>query len=736
MNFLSEVMATAGKIEMDELRYKIRRIKEDISTLKSKVNDIVKREYVQFIPLVEDDEDLTLEAIHLADEMESLSNRIDKQMKVEVTECLTEVANLSEAFRESNLLLEALQKLLFIHDNLQSTRDIHDNESRTKAIKKLIGISELLDTMSDQFESLEILEGIRAEIDEQWQSFLLSDNEALRKHITWDEREPSCKNRQLTLTVSENFAKSEILEALNLLDDLPLVTSKFCEGLMSKILIPLMTQPHSVDIMTTKGAQLILRSIPSTVDQPIQLKMENLLKVFQFLSEYLSVPIDETRKFTSKVDDFIAENFCELFIKHCVVDSIPFKQKDYRNYEKFVCQIMSFETSLRKMGFLSHKTTALSHFTSNSEEQFSENASQVHIAKARDLMKKDLHRMTQVAPSNVSNESIADNWHMDLCENTFEFPTCCISQSATELVGALTEIMEDIVHSTSTLHAVKLFCAARNIVSMYADVVSVYHAKMLTSIPQQAALFFNNCFYLAHKSVFLIVEYKPKFPQTLDARLVTMVDLVQPLRKAGLTVLIEQVQTQKKQIVDIIKDSGLITLGDTSVFPVSIEKSMRQCLRQLKLLQSVWTHILPASTYTKIMGQISSTLVEELINCILSIDDIASDVATNLVTIFQNIIEDLPRLFPNPQEVFRLIRKWGRFVELTKVLGGTLQEIDERWADGKGPLAEEFKADQVRHLIRALFRDTERRANLLARIQIQINTRGADPFSLKKRSAK
>lgn len=82
--------------------------------------------------------------------------------------------------------------------------------------------------------------------------------------------------------MSENFAKSEILEALNLLDDLPLVTSKFCEGLMSKILIPLMTQPHSVDIMTTKGAQLILRSIPSTVDQPIQLKMENLLKVTKF----------------------------------------------------------------------------------------------------------------------------------------------------------------------------------------------------------------------------------------------------------------------------------------------------------------------------------------------------------------------------------------------------------------------------------------------------------------------
>jgi centromere/kinetochore protein ZW10 len=50
-------------------------------------------------------------------------------------------------------------------------------------------------------------------------------------------------------------------------------------------------------------------------------------------------------------------------------------------------------------------------------------------------------------------------------------------------------------------------------------------------------------------------------------------------------------------------------------------------------------------------------------------------------------------------------------------LGATLRDIDDRWADGKGPLAHEFTPDEVKQLIRALFRNTERRSVILAKIK-------------------
>lgn len=68
------------------------------------------------------------------------------------------------------------------------------------------------------------------------------------------------------------------------------------------------------------------------------------------------------------------------------------------------------------------------------------------------------------------------------------------------------------------------------------------------------------------------------------------------------------------------------------------------------------------------------------------------------------------------QEIHRHVKKWAKFGELQLLLGGGLREVDDRWADGKGPLAQEFTADQVRHLLRALFQISDRRAVLLAKI--------------------
>lgn len=45
-----------------------------------------------------------------------------------------------------------------------------------------------------------------------------------------------------------------------------------------------------------------------------------------------------------------------------------------------------------------------------------------------------------------------------------------------------------------------------------------------------------------------------------------------------------------------------------------------------------------------------------------------------------------------------------------------MADIVEQWADGKGVFSLNYKADEIKHLIRALFQNTDRRANALARI--------------------
>jgi len=49
------------------------------------------------------------------------------------------------------------------------------------------------------------------------------------------------------------------------------------------------------------------------------------------------------------------------------------------------------------------------------------------------------------------------------------------------------------------------------------------------------------------------------------------------------------------------------------------------------------------------------------------------------------------------------------------VLGARLYEIADRWADG--PLSAELTAAEVKHLIRALFENNERRSATLAAVK-------------------
>lgn len=63
------------------------------------------------------------------------------------------------------------------------------------------------------------------------------------------------------------------------------------------------------------------------------------------------------------------------------------------------------------------------------------------------------------------------------------------------------------------------------------------------------------------------------------------------------------------------------------------------------------------------------------------------------------------------------VKRWFKFQELQLILSANMREIVDRWSSGKGPLASHFTADDVKHLIRALFQNTERRAAALAKIR-------------------
>lgn len=104
-------------------------------------------------------------------------------------------------------------------------------------------------------------------------------------------------------------------------------------------------------------------------------------------------------------------------------------------------------------------------------------------------------------------------------------------------------------------------------------------------------------------------------------------------------------------------------------------------------------------------------------NAVLKVEDLSSDVAEQLAEVYKVVTNRGPKLFTDPKEVRLFVRHWDRLNELIFMLNAKLVDIDDRWADGKGPLALQFQPEEVRRLVRALFQNTDRRALVLSKIR-------------------
>lgn len=122
-------------------------------------------------------------------------------------------------------------------------------------------------------------------------------------------------------------------------------------------------------------------------------------------------------------------------------------------------------------------------------------------------------------------------------------------------------------------------------------------------------------------------------------------------------------------------------------------------------------------------GTLAGSVVEDLVLRVVALEEISTDEAIALINILSLLESNIPNLFSSDDEhvsqaeALKEVRLWEKLKELIIVLGASLQDLNERWLDGKGPLAHNFTSDEVKHLIKAIFQNTERRAQLLSKIK-------------------
>ncbi len=247
------------------------------------------------------------------------------------------------------------------------------------------------------------------------------------------------------------------------------------------------------------------------------------------------------------------------------------------------------------------------------------------------------------------------------------------SLSIQQLMSMVYEMLHETVNSSPQC-AIQLFYAVRNVFETYQSVVPNVHKENLENLPQLsgiyehfslpfrfwssflhvssfvqkqnrqdvhavlfvlfcAAIFHNNCMYIAHHLITLGHQYKQKLPEAIS-EFVTFVDMVPVFRRLGTETFLRQRIKQSKLLLDYLsgahgtQSSSLTkqTQKQRNVFVVTVyqsiiwsiagfmsvaednhffssEKAIKQVLHQLHHLSRVWKGVLPLSVYNQSIGK-------------------------------------------------------------------------------------------------------------------------------------
>ncbi|XP_067941918.1 centromere/kinetochore protein zw10 homolog [Watersipora subatra] len=492
----------------------------------------------------------------------------------------------------------------------------------------------------------------------------------------------------------------------------------------------------SMCLTVTRTTKSVSPSAPSVVFKSLY----NLIKSLAGCLQATFNINDANTSLMSELSSVCGSRPIDIVIKGCLSPSVPTSQSDLNKYRDVAGSTEKLQVFFAKVGFLTTESESMISYMSNLDVLFANKKCQQILSEARQLMKADLYKTIQLEPGDdcanwssfvakaeTSEGSGDTNSNLQsrmakLSENTLKFPSCAISETTVDLMKLAHSMLEEACGSSNAACCSQIVYAVRSMFELYTSVVPDFHHDGIESLPQMTALYYNNCMFLSHQLILLASQYKARLTKVMnDGSGVTFVDLVSLLRALGTQSFLDQLHSQKLNLLDCLKGAEGFKSVEVEERFGAASQSVRQCLHQLSHLKKVWVDVLPLSNYCKAIGHLLGCVVKEMTISIQALEDMSANDTTKLDYLIKQVLDAAPDLFPGDRAgalgyLHKNTAGWSRLHELSIVLTSSLHDVLDRWADGKGPLAAEFTPEQVKSFIRALFQNTDRRAAAISKI--------------------
>lgn len=705
MSFLAEVISCAEKIEAETLIEKVGEVSLEVTTYKEEVNKFLNNIYIEFREGSEQDKLNVLlnETEKLTEDITNLKKIAEELTRKDVVQAAADLQQIKSQLYETDVALVVTTALISIHEACDTINVLQDQGSFADAVSELKRVQLFINDIPQE-ERVCV-------VDELIQNLKITEECLINKMNTifFENVIMHVEKGLVTIKISANGGEiKEVLKAFALLSSCIDPLDQLTKFLWDNVFVNVVDNLVSVETLKDNNTNVLRVNIISEGKKSdYKVVFNNLSAVLGYLTANLDFKLNETLTALKYIGRDVRDNLSEIIIKHCLEYTIPNSKEGLEKYKKVIEDTESLQKELVQADIFADDTKSIIEYANNIDILFINKKCSEYSNAAIALMKKDLHDMTEVGSVRDPKKLL-----VDVPEN--EFPRCSVSKSCIELLQLAENLLQQCA-TASDVCAGRLLCTAQNIFYKYGSVVQEHHQKLLETIPQQVALFYDNCQYMAHKIEKWNGEYTGKITANVRSDPVIFKDQPLKLRTIGNDCFANCVKQMIDQIESTVKECGLERLQ--SGLEPTVEKGIRQCLRQQELLKTVWQKILPYSIYNRTLGTILNSLCGHLVRSVLKVEDIPSATAEQLVDIYKVVLTRGPKLFTDPREVGIFVPNWNRLGEVVFVLGASLADIDDRWADGKGPLALQFQPEDVRKLIRALFQNTDRRAVVLSKIR-------------------
>ncbi|XP_030637615.1 centromere/kinetochore protein zw10 homolog isoform X2 [Chanos chanos] len=760
-SFVTEVLASSGKLEKDDLASKISKLSRKVEETKEEVFDMLNKKYSDFLPSMQAAEELMDQVETVSKDIDLLKSCIENEVQQNLHEAMTEYAKLKQQLEKNTTVISMLQHLQEFDTAIGEYQKALQEQKYVVAAEQYIKARNSVDALKAwRSADIPLFQALGSELTIQRENLTYHLGEEWQNQAVWKlppSKELTSMESFLTTELHLNTGASpereegthpllaSVLQALAIQGELHKKIKLFGQVLLRYMLRPLIVYPCvlvEVRDVPEQGSVISLQYKESQTEHsaPAQVYAKVLTVLKALHTHLFDVSVGE-KKVSAILGDLIWEEMCDCIIQECLLYSIPSSSSQLPEYGTVIKETEDFERSLREMCYLSGDSDLLK-YAKNVSCHFANKKCQDVIVAARKLMTSEMHNTVKITPDyklsmpklpilgggdgkrGSQSEKPSLQQEKQLGERTLCLPACRISESVQQLMELALRTLSEAVGSSNKC-AVQLFYTVRNIFHLFYDVVPTYHRENLLRFPHLAAIQHNNCMFLAHHLLTLGHQFRPHLP--LTDGVCYFVDLVPGFRKLGAQCFVAQMNVQKAEMLERLSTARNFSNLDDEENYSAASKAVRQVIHQLKRLGKVWQDVLPVNIYCKAMGTLLNTAITELITKIMMLEDISSKDGEHLHTLCQTIIEEGPLVFtPFPEEsknrkyqeeVPVYVKKWMTFKELSIALKASLQEIVDRWAEGKGPLALEFSSTEMKSLIRALFQNTDRRAVALTKIK-------------------